>query len=159
MGLLDKILNREARKIISGVVAAAVDGAMDTRNQSNGNSQPQSAVNTDEADCRGKKSVVCKRIETIIAENFSGCELREQVSSREIGAGHISWKYTYGVYRDGIAVAMINILENPNDYGKKIVLQSKEACKDRGIGYVHFILRLPNRSSYILERLQEIIPV
>ncbi len=112
-----------------------------------------------EDDCRGRESVVRKRVQKIVAENWSDCELRENVSAGDIGAGFISWKYTYGVYRNGSPVAMINILRHADDYKNEIVLQSKQACKDMGIGYVHFLLRLPNRSSYILERLTEIIPV
>lgn len=177
MGFLDNLLNREARKIITSVVDSVadnvVDKAKDALNQSGVNDkllktapnpgQPKAqmktaTVNSDEEDCNNKASVVHKRIEKIIAENFSDCELKEKISSEEIGAGYISWKYTYGVYRDGNVVAMINVLDNPNDYKRKIVLQSKEACRDHGIGYVHFLLHLPNRSSYILERLKETIP-
>lgn len=157
MGFFDKILNKEAKKLISNVVDnmvdTVVDSARDVLNQSSGSSRPQN-----EEDCCYSEAVVSKRIEKIIADNFSNCELRKEISSKEIGADDIAWNYTYGVYRDGSAVAMINILDNPNDYRKKIVLQSKAACKEHGIGYVHFLLHLPNRSSYISERLKEIIP-
>lgn len=170
MGFLDKFLNKETKKLISGVmenvVDAVVDNARDALNQSsagNGSNKPavhnvHEKTDRDEEDCCDDVSVVEARIRKIMREKFSDCELRENISSGEIGAGYISWKYSYGVYRDGIAVAMINILEYPNDYKKKIVLQSKQACKDLGIGYVHFLMHLPNRSSYISERLQEIIP-
>lgn len=171
MGFLDKILNKEAKKLISNVVDnmvdTVVDSARDVLNQSSGSSRPQNedkaytkagAADQNEEDCCYSEAVVSKRIEKIIADNFSNCELRKEISSKEIGADDIAWNYTYGVYRDGSAVAMINILDNPNDYRKKIVLQSKAACKEHGIGYVHFLLHLPNRSSYISERLKEIIP-
>lgn len=156
MGFLDKLLSKETRKVISNVVDRVADAAKDAVSDlSSGTANTLSA--SGESDCHGSAAVVENRIFSILAENFSNCELRKQISASSIGAS-ISWQYTYGVYRDGYAVAMINILNNPNDYRRKIVLQSKQACTDHGIGYVHFLLRLPNRSSYIAEQLKKIIP-
>lgn len=132
MGFLDKLLNRETKEM------------------------PK--MSADEEDCCFDAVVVEDRIKKILEENWGGCELRKHVSADEISAGNIEWTYSYGVYRDGQAVTMINILDNPNDYKRKIVLQSKEACMEQGIGYVHFLLHLPNRGSYILERLREEMP-
>lgn len=138
MGFLDKLLNFETREM----------------------SQMPSAsqISSDEEDCCFDAVVVGNRIKKILEENWSGCELRKGVPSDRIGGDNIEWTYSYGVYRDGQAVTMINILDNPNDYKRKIVLQSKEACREQGIGYVHFLLHLPNRGSYILERLREEMP-
>lgn len=166
MGFFDKLLNRETRKLINNVADLVTDAVKNAANGTDtdfGNSTANTTVKhtasgSGEEDCRHNISVVSNRIRTILAENFSGCELRKQIPASEIGAADISWKYTYGVYRSGYAVAMINILDNPNDYRRKIVLQSKQACADHGIGYVHFLLHLPNRSSYILEQLKKIIP-
>lgn len=174
MGFFDKLLNsKEAKKLVGSVVDNVLDyvgeSAKDVLNPNSGSSKPQTghaqaartqtaASDPDEKDCGNKASVVSARIQKIIADKFSGCELRENISAREIGVDDISWKYTYGVYRDGVAVAMINLLDNPNDYKRKSVLQSKAACRGKGIGYVHFLLHLPNRSSYISEKLTEIIP-
>ncbi|MDO4303102.1 MAG: hypothetical protein Q4D94_04250 [Bacillota bacterium] len=167
MGFFDKLLNsKEAKKLVGSVVDNVLDyvgeNAKDVLNpNSTGRLQKanaKSAVSSDEEDCCYSASVVGKRIKKIIAENFSDCELRENIASREIGADDLSWKYTYGVYRNGTAIAMINLLDNPNDYKRKNVLQSKAACREKEIGYVHFLLHLPNRSSYISEKLTEIIP-
>ncbi|MDE6184108.1 MAG: hypothetical protein K2G39_01565 [Lachnospiraceae bacterium] len=132
MGFLDKLLNRET------------------------NEMPKTSV--DEEDCCFDAVVVENRIKKVLEENWSGCELRKHVPADAIGADAIEWTYTYGVYREGQAVVMINILDNKNDYKRKIVLQSKEACMDQGIGYIHFLLHLPNRASYILECLSEEMP-
>lgn len=157
MGFLDKLLSKETRKIISNVVERVADTAKDAVSDlSSGTTNTSSAGG--ESDCHGSAAVVENRIFSILAEHFSGCELRSKIPASEIGASDIAWQYTYGVYRDGYAVAMINILDNSNDYRKKIVLQSKQACADHGIGYVHFLLHLPNRSSYIAEQLKKIIP-
>lgn len=183
MGFLDKLLSRETRKIIDNVVDRVTDVVKDAVSDSTGSATVQTtttgttgqtasaldhstantpaknaATSVGETDCCHDAALVSRRIQAIIAENFNGCELRKEVSSSEIGATDISWQYTYGVYRNGRAVAMINLLDNPNDYRRKIVLQSKQACKDHGVGYVHFLLHLPNRGSYILEQLTKIIP-
>lgn len=132
MGFLDKLLNREISKMPD--------------------------TSSDEEDCCFDAVVVGNRIQKILDENWSDCELRRYVSADVIGADAIEWTYSYGVYRGGQPVVMINILDNKNDYKRKIVRQSREACADQGIGYIHFLLHLPNRSSYILERLREEIP-
>lgn len=172
MGFLNNLLNKEAKKIISGVMDSVVDTVVDNARDALKQGSPQAAstgrgepvraarktVIDEEDDCCCDMSIVQSRIEKIVAENWSGCEMKKAVRSSEIGADEISWEYSYGIYRDGKAVAMINLLDNPNDYKRKIVLQSGAACQKRGIGYVHFLMHLPNRSSYILKRLQEIIP-
>ena len=167
MGFLDKLLNKETKKLINTVADRVTDVVKNAVSET-GSYFGNSAANTPmknivtgsgEEDCCHDAALVCSRIQTILAENFSGCELRKQIPASEIGAANIAWQYTYGVYRDGYAIAMINILDNPNDYRRKIVLQSKQVCVDHGIGYVHFLLHLPNRSSYILEQLKKIIPV
>ncbi|MBO5055520.1 MAG: hypothetical protein J6C64_04085 [Lachnospiraceae bacterium] len=172
MGFLNNLLNKEAKKIISGVMDSVADTVTDSARdilaqkgvQVKGKDKWESelalrkAKNSDEDDCRYDTSVVRGRIEKIISENWSDCELRQGISASEIGAYDIDWKYSYGVYRDGKLLALINILENPNDYKRKIVLQSKAACQNSNIGYVHFLMHLPNRSSYISQRLHDIIP-
>lgn len=159
MGFLDSLLNRGTRKAINNMVDRVADAMRDAVSDlGNDTANKNNAPDGDESDCCLDAAVVERRIQKILTENFSGCELRKNVLSSEIGAADISWQYTYGVYRDGYAVAMINVLRKPNDYRRKTVLQSKRACTDYGIGYVHFLLHLPNRSSYILERLRQIIP-
>ncbi len=154
MGFLDSLLNREAKRFISSMVDSVTDNlAEKTKTAIN-----QASSNSDEEDCHNNAAIVKQRIQKALTEEFGNCELREQISAEAIGAGYLVWKYTYGVYRDGYAIAMINILDNRNAYRKKAVLESKQACQDHGIGYVHFMLHLPNRSSYISQRLREIIP-
>lgn len=164
MGFLDKLLSRETRKVLNNVVGHVTDAIKDAAGEAvsvsgNGTASAQNIIiDADEEDCCHDAALVGSRIQTILSKNFSGCELRKNIPASEIGIFDISWQYTYGVYRDGYAVAMINLLGNPNDYRRKIVLQSRQACADHGIGYVHFLLHLPNRSSYISEQLTKIIP-
>ena len=172
MGFLENLLKKESRKIISGVMDAVADTVADSVKDAigqAGNKQSSQSVkqtkhseavqkNADEEDCCFSEEIVEERIRKILASDFAGMELKKKIASNEIGAGHLSWNYTYGVYKDGAPVAMVNVLDNKNDYKRKIVLQSRQACADAGIGYVHFLLHLPNRSSYIKEQLKKIIP-
>jgi len=174
MGFLDNLLKKETRKIISGVVDSIADnvvagakGALDKSGISSAvenRMQPTAdragkviAAADAESGCGGSAAVVRKRIENCLQQDFPGYSLREEVPISDIGVQDILWTYSYGVYRDGVAVAMINLLSGANDYKKKIVLQSKAACENAGIGYVHFLLRLPNRTAYISEQLHKII--
>ncbi len=174
MGFLDNLLKKEARKIISGVMDSVVDNVVDSAREALGQKEPDNvfvasensygggagssfSVSSDEESCCGKPDVVEERIRKVLASDFSGMELRKGVRSENIGARGISWIYTYGVYKDGIPVAMINFLSGANDYKRKSVLLSKQACEDIRVGYAHFMLRLPNRTSYIRQQLKKII--
>ena len=47
---------------------------------------------------------------------------------------------------------------NPGNIGDESrVKEVVTACRNAGIGYVHFILRLPNRSSYVAQQLRSIL--
>lgn len=175
MGFLDSLLKKEARKIISGVVDSVVDTVADSAreafnqagfdspsdkaetNTSGGGAGRSFEVNEDEEDCCYETSVVEARIRKILMQQFADCELRKNINAAAIGASYLDWTYTYGVFREGQPVAMINLLDNPNDYKRKIVLQSKQACADMRVGYVHFLMHLPNRSSYIKQQLEKIL--
>jgi len=174
MGFLDNLLKKEARKIISGVMDSVVDNVLDGAkgavNQSGlGNAvqktmQPSMNRATqaveiigDESSCMGEASVVKERIEKCLAKDFAGCTIRDAIPSAEIGVADLGWTYTYGIYRDEQPVAMINLLVGKNEYGRKAVLQSKDACRNAGIGYVHFLMHMPNRMEYISTKLKQII--
>jgi len=174
MGFLDNLLKKETRKLLSGVMDAVVDNVVDSAKealgQKSGNdvfSQAERSygggagnsftVSNEEEHCGGDVDMVEERIRKVLADDFTGMELRKGVSSQAIGAGNITWNYTYGIYQNGIPVGMINLLQGHNDYKKKNVLASKQACEDLRIGYVHFILHLPNRTSYIKQQLHKIL--
>ncbi len=176
MGFLDKLLKKEAGKIISGVVDQVMDNVMDSAKEvlnqagfGEGASEtaPQMGagagkgftVSLDEEHCGGDAEVIEGRIYKVLAKDFADCEIRKNVKSESIGIFEPAYTYTYGIYRDNVAVAMINVLDNPNDYKKKSVLQSKQACADRSISYVHFLQHLPNRYSYIEKQIKNLLTV
>lgn len=179
MGFLDNLFKKETRKIISGVVDSVFDNVADSINdsiRSNNSSENRSETNTgtsktsypssrrsegttgDDDDCGYDEKIVCSRIEKVAAEDWGSLELRKNVSCSILNAEAGSCDYTYGLFRDGVPVAMINILPGVDDYRRKNVLLSAKACRENGVGYAHFMLKLPNRKTYIAQKLKEIIP-
>lgn len=178
MGFLDNLLKKETRRIISNVVDSVVDNVTDSISDSIKNagsssghsgvssvskaaasgSQHESGYTEDEADCCYDEDIVRRRIEAVAAEDWGGLELRENISCGILNAETGSCDYTYGLFRDGTPVAMINVLPHDDDYRRKGVLLSAKACQKNGVGYVHFLLKMPNRKSYIAQKLREIIP-
>lgn len=174
MGFLNNLLKKETRKLLSGVMDAVVDNVVDSAKEALGQKSSDDVfsgtersygggagssftVSNEEEHCGGDIDTVEERICKVLADDFPGMELRKGVSAQAIGADNISWHYTYGIYQNGIPVGMINLLQGHNDYKKKNVLAAKEACEDLRIGYVHFILHLPNRKSYIKQQLHKIL--
>ncbi len=137
MGFLDKLFRRN------------------TETQSGGGAGRGFEVSEDEESCYGDTDLIEKRIRKVLTENFCGYELRKDVDAASVGMSGSTWTYSYGIFRDGMVVGMVNILSNPNDYKKKMVLQSKQACADQRIGYVHFLSHLPNRYSYIENQIKK----
>lgn len=173
MGFLNNLIKREARKVISSAVSDAVDdlisGSSKTESLSGttayGSSTTTYGTGTkeaarDEKPCKGEKELR-QRLERVFAEEWSGYELRKNVSAAELGADAGARDYSYGVYFDGQLKAVLMILDTnssqSNEYRKKDVKASKRACEVRGIPYLNFISRLPNRRSYISERLRNTI--
>ena len=161
MGFLDNLLKREARKIIANVVDNVVDNALDSIN---GSAKSTSSVksttvatpsNPDEDDCCYEQAVVCDRIERIAASEWSGYELRKNISASELGADNNARDYSYGLYLNGVPKAMIIIIDIPSHYKKKDVLLAHEACERQGIFCMNLLLHLPNRYSYISKRLSD----
>lgn len=157
MGFLDNLFKRETRKIISGVVDSVIDNVTDSISDSIRSGNSSDDCNDDE-DCCRNRAVVCRRIESVAAEEWGNLELRKNVSCSILNAEACSRDYTYGLFRDGAPVAMINVLDGDDDYRRKKVLSSAKACRDNGVGYAHFMLKLPNRKTYISKRFKEIIP-
>ena len=172
MGFLDRILKKEARKLVAGVLDEVVDSVTDNiRDSIRENSSSSTTTvsgssasrNKDEADsdCHGSVAVVEQRIRNVVAEEWGDrIEIRKKVSSSVMGAEPGALKaYAYGLYCDGEPVAMINVFEDSNLYCKKRTRLAKEACERNNVGYVHFLMRLPNRTCYIREQLKKIVNI
>lgn len=171
MGFLDNLLKKETRKAISKIVGNAVDNVFDnindTINSKMANNDASAANNTgsvagnpsatnnpDEESCYYEESVVRARIEKVAAEEWPGYELRQNISSTEMGAEDGAMDYSYGLYLNGVPMAMILILDS-GDYRLKKVRLAHQACRDKGVFCMNLMLQLPNRRSYISEMLRK----
>lgn len=166
MGFLDRLLKSKARELVSNVVSNAVDDVIN--NLSNGQDKEPptyqtntstvrttvTATNTDEEDCCYDRNIVCARIEDIAATEWPGYELRTNIPAYDLSAEDGARDYTYGLYLDGVPKAMIIILEDPSHYRKKDTLLAHKACQVKGVFCMNLMLHLPNRRSYISERLR-----
>lgn len=171
MGFLDNLLKRETRRIISGAVDSVVDNVIDsirgdkgttvTDNSSsvryNKNGKPRENETGDDAHCRSDVNTIRRRIEMVAAEDWPGYELRRDIPATELGAGEKDHGFDYGLYLDGQPKLMIMIL-NPSQYRNLSVDNAHMACKKRGVRSFHLLKHLPNRKTYIAERMKSLMP-
>ncbi|MBQ2803927.1 MAG: hypothetical protein IJF07_08530 [Lachnospiraceae bacterium] len=169
MGFLDRLLKKEARKIISSVVDDVVDDVIDNiREKREGNSSSAagttkaatpsaskvtSSTNPDEEWCESFEEI-CKRIEKVVAQEWTGYELRRNISSSEMGADVKARDYDYGLYLNGAPKAMITILHKPYHGRRSDNRLAHEACQNQGVFCMNLFTHLPNRYSYISEQLR-----
>ena len=178
MGFLDRLLKKEARKLVAGVLDEVVDSVTDNirdsiRENKSGSSTTSVSMssvatsnasyeeNEEEEHCGGEVAVVEQRIRNVVAEEWGDrIEIRKNISTSVMGAeaGALN-SYTHGLYCDGTPIAMINVFEDSNLYCKKRTRLAKEACERNNVGYVHFLMRLPNRTSYIRDQLKKIVHI
>lgn len=180
MGFLDNLLKKGTHKIISGVVDSVVDNVVDNvKGVIRGNdssaetkSSPNISVKIndrtiieknrenetgDDADCCFDENVVCRRIEMIAAEDWPGYELRRDIPATEFGADERAHGFNYGLYLNGQPKVMIMLLDH-YQYRSQYVQRAHAACKNRGVGSFHLLMHLPNRKTYIAERLKAAMP-
>ncbi|MCM1102296.1 MAG: hypothetical protein NC079_11455 [Clostridium sp.] len=99
--------------------------------------------------CSGEE-LLRQRIERIAAAEKPEFELRGQVSSSEVDAPQGAEPYfSYGFYKDGKLVAVIQILHTNNAYGYKRVRLAQRACRAQGVKYMNFMSYMTNRPEYV----------
>lgn len=115
----------------------------------------------DDAPCRGDRELVCERVEQAVAEVTASesfyYELRRDVAPQELGGNESMHPFTYGLYYNGAPKLMILVLEQSWGYKKKDVMAAHELCRSRGIACMNLMLHLPNRKSYIINRVRELL--
>lgn len=149
-GAVDGILNnapgKDSDKVTSSGTATSSGAAMSSNTARRGAGDEY---------CRGE-SDLRGRIESIVAEEWPGYELRKNVSSREMLAqAGASEFYSYGIYHDGVPVAMIMLLRDNNAYRRKEIQLAQQACQEQQIPYMNFMIYMANYRSYISERLKK----
>lgn len=180
MGFLDNLFKKETRKIISGVVDSVVDNVMDSVKGSirgnNSDAAAESSPNVsikingrvvteknrenetgDDEHCGYDEDVVRRRIEKVAAEDWPGYELRRNIPATEFGADGNAHSFDYGLYLDGQPKVMIMLLEQ-YQYRNRSVQLAHAACRNQGVGSFHLLMHLPNRKTYIADRVKAVMP-
>lgn len=185
MGFLDNLLKKEARKIISNVVDDVTDnvsdsirsiirpGEDDDSHRTSRSVAPTKApvnprykegLDGDDADCKGNMSLLRSRIEKLAAEDFAEYELRADISTTaqfsgdaDINDADISRypKLSYGFFQNGELKAVLLLLTSSSDYRRKEVSLIRTACRNHGIFYMNLMPHLPNRRTYIVNKLKK----
>lgn len=149
MGFLSNLLKNEAKKFVSDMVENVVDNVLndaDGKVTSNANTSVKRSI-----DEKGMRS----RIEYVLKEEWSGYEIRRNVSASEFMAEEGARDYSYGIYQDGQPQAMLMVLNNRNHGRLKEICKSRNACDRMRIPYMNFYSHLPNDIEYISNRLKE----
>lgn len=173
MGFLDNLLRREVRRVVNSAVDTAVDSVMNTvlgkngQYEGNGSSAVADSVTgggdtaaenkkaTRQANNSGER-LLRQRIEETAARELPQYELRQKISSSQVNAPKGAEPYfDYGFYRDGLLVAVINILDDNNAYRRTSVRLAQRACRDQQVAYMNFMSYMMNRPEYISQRLKK----
>lgn len=101
------------------------------------------------------RELLCRRIESIVENEFDEYELRTDIPASELCASYGARNYSYGIYKDDSLRVLIMIMRDNNDYRKKDVCLSHEAAYLRGVPCLNFMPHLPNEEEYISNRLHE----
>lgn len=171
MGFLDNLISRETRRAVYSVVDSAVDKVVNaakqniSNNQSNNDpdnsasayqysQQPDmtasvSAGGSGEAELR-------RRIEHIVATEWQDYELRSDIPASIFNAKPDASNYSYGIYHNGIPVAMIMIIGH-NRYTNRDIRHAQRACEAQNIPYMNFMHYMQNKPEYISGRFRDTI--
>lgn len=156
MGFLGDLLKKEAKKVVSN----AIDNVTGSFTGSSSEKNDYSSAGADKTHAKrneegGGEAGFRDRFEEIIAEEWPGYELVQNVSAYDFGAEDGARDYSYGLYYNGEPKAMIMIIRGSNEYRKSEVVKAMNACERQGIVYLNFMVYFPNRRDYISNRLKE----
>lgn len=145
MGLFKSLLKKVVDEVVENVV------------ESNDNSKSSSVSNVTSAGEEPSitEEVLRERLEKIMAKEWSEYEIRKEVPASTMNAPEKSRAYSYGMYLNGEPKAFIMVLTVKHHYALKEVVNSQDASIRKGVPYMNFLTHLPNRESYISNRLKE----
>lgn len=159
MGFLDNLLKKETRKFIGN----AVEGVMDSIINTSGNAI-RSAMQTtgdDEASCNRSVSTVRGRIEKILAEDHPGYSFKKDIPFSRYNikpSGRCTKHEIDYIIADSTGRETAAVLLLSPGMDRTLWLENLySALNQKGIKHVHFLMHLPNRGSYIREKLEEIL--
>lgn len=171
MGFLDNLIRRETRRAVYNVVDSAVDKVVNAAKQNISNNQSDNNPNsnasayqygqqpdrTASAQAGGSgEAELRRRIEHIVATEWQGYELRSNIPASIFNAKPDASSYSYGIYHNGVPVAMIMIIGH-NRYTNRDIRHAQYACEAQNIPYMNFMYYMQNKPEYISGRLRDTI--
>ena len=151
MGFFGDLIKKEAKKAASN----AIDSVTGKINDKPGNGVAVENHFEKCSDEGGGEAGFRNRFEDIIATEWQGYELKENVSAEKFDAEEGARNYSYGLYCNGEPKAMIMVLRGHNEYRKSDVVKAEKACRNNNIAYLNFMVYFPNKRDYISERLKD----
>lgn len=94
------------------------------------------------------------KIREVLAQSFSGYEVRENVSPTSIGGTGKFMNYSFGVYAGGSPKLFI-MLVGKTTCSTRLYRWSKEQAAKSGVQMINFVEHYPNNVNYIRNRLQK----
>lgn len=184
MGLFDKLISQGTKALGNAVsdvlkndqselgqtlrnVKSAVDSVVNMgepiKESNTSTSQNKAVFLEDDEDEYGEfNSKLIKVLQKIgdyeICRNISPDELEQQAGQQIYTRGGVYCKpenIDYGIYKDGQRILLINCWRNYGKYKRAANRQIKRYCDTHGIKMLDFFGYLPNRNSYMEERIRE----
>lgn len=160
----------ESAKDSAGAYAGTDAGDMAGNVRGSGWHDKVNESDPDDRDCWQNMETVRRRVERVMNEEWcskdSSYEIRRELGLHDMGWQELEkvqlpdWRnkwafHACGLFRSGQPVAMVLLLPNNSCYNRSDVVAFHRACEKRGIFCMNLIPRLPNRYTYIRERLRE----
>lgn len=163
MGLFDKLFNQGAKvlkqvasEVMENVADEVLSGSHGAENTGNISVSKTSAqqenivVSRDGMD----ESDVYKKLRLVLANEFPGYEVREQVSPTTLGGAGKFRPYDFGVYENGVPKLFIMVVYN-NTCAQREYRWSKEEAEKAGVPMINFVFAFENRVNYVIDRLHQ----
>lgn len=165
MGLFDKLLKMGANKLVqeaSSQISKALDGkTAHTASRSEPvhkkSVKPRGRGDDWEMKVINGKNVYDK-LESCFHTHFADYEIRRDVSPADFGGAADARCFTYVLYLNGEAKAVVMVTPHNQD-ARKAYRQAMDAANKAGLPFINFFTHFDNREDYILDRLSRYLKV
>ena len=146
---LEKIAN-DAKETIGDVAGTQEASSYDYASEFATNPSPYEVDDADGED----EAPVADKIREIMASEFPGLELRENVSPQTLGGTGRFMDYSFGVYQDGQPKLFMMVV-GKTTCSHREYRWSKEQAQAAGVPMINFVEHYPNKMDYIVNRLHQ----
>ena len=91
---------------------------------------------------------------SILSQDFSAYDVRENVSPAELGGGGKS--YDFGLYQAGRLVGVVMLTPHNRDRNQAF-LSARQTCQRAGIPFINFYTHMPNERGYVADRIRSML--